>query len=358
MRRLAGGLAVLALAVAACGGGTESDLTTTATVPGDRVRFTLEAAAGTPVNAMQKAAEVLGQRLDAIDLLEHEIRVAGDMVIVDVGMPLGADIEAITSLLVTAGQLAFRPVLDVSQYGVSPLILDYYEYEQSTTTTTAAGGSTTTATSATATTTTLPPDLTKVLPEGISLCDPEQDLAEQPGCVDGDPNSATFGMTLSDDTAKEAWLADPETGETFHLAPAAVLGSDLADAQAGYSQGGSAGTGVPFGVATGGVGQWVVFLDFNSAGAVKFQEVTKELASYSVGDPRRRFAIVLDREVQSAPQMSEEITPEEGIAGGRAVITMGTENAEQAARDLAVVLRYGALPMALTLVRVETLTGD
>ncbi|HUU62164.1 MAG TPA: SecD/SecF family protein translocase subunit, partial [Acidimicrobiia bacterium] len=98
--------------------------------------------------------------------------------------------------------------------------------------------------------------------------------------------------------------------------------------------------------------------DFNAAGAAKFEEVTKELAGFSVGDDRRRFAIVLDGEVQSAPQMDADITPETGIAGGRAVITMGTGgNVEQAARDLAVVLRYGSLPVAFNQASVESISA-
>ena len=207
-----------------------------------------------------------------------------------------------------------------------------------------------------------PPDLTPVLPAGITICvvddpdDPDDEaplLSEQPGCVDG-----TTAMTLSDDPTKEAWLADPETGEIFHLSPARVLGADLANAEAGFVQQGSGGSGVPFGVSTGGVGQWVVSLEFNSEGAIKFQEVTKELAAFSVGDPRRRFAIVLDGVVQSAPQMDEEITPDTGIAGGRAVITMGTGGTpEQSARDLAVVLRYGALPVTFAQPTVESISA-
>jgi preprotein translocase subunit SecD len=102
----------------------------------------------------------------------------------------------------------------------------------------------------------------------------------------------------------------------------------------------------------------VVSLEFNAEGATKFQEVTKELAAYSIGDPRRRFAIVLDGVVQSAPQMDQDITPDEGIAGGRAVITMGTAgDPEQSARDLAVVLRYGALPVNFSQPTVESISA-
>jgi preprotein translocase subunit SecD len=368
----------------------------------------LEAPPGTDPEVLDKAVEIMRRRVEALGRVqEPEIAVTG-LRSIEVQLPGVTDPERALEAVGTIGQLAFRPVLEVSQFGVSPLLLAAIEYEQSTTTTTtatttttttpgetttttAADGSTTssstttsastTTTTATSTTTTAagttttggattttttappePPDLTPVLPAGITICivddpdDPDDEaplLSEQPGCVD-----EKTALTLSDDPTKEAWLADPETGEIFHLSPARVLGADLANAEAGFIQQGGGGSGVPFGVSTGGVGQWVVSLEFNSEGAVKFQEVTKELAGFSVGDPRRRFAIVLDGVVQSAPQMDAEITPDTGIAGGRAVITMGTGGTpEQSARDLAVVLRYGALPVAFSQPTVEAISA-
>ena len=361
----------------------------------------LEAPEGTDPDVLDKAVEIMRRRVESLGgVQEPEIAVTG-LRSIEVQLPGVTDRERALDAVGTIGQLAFRPVLEVSQFGVSPLLLAAVEYEQSTTTTTAttttapgqttttggggsttsssttttaavtttsttpttttAGATTTTASGATttttggATTTTVPPeppDLTPVLPAGITICDPDQDLLAQPGCVDG-----TTALTLSDDPTREAWLGDPETGEVFHLAPARVLGGDLSNAEAGFIQQGSSDSGVPFGVSTGGVGQWVVSLDFNSEGALKFQEVTKELAGYSVGDPRRRFAIVLDAVVQSAPQIDEEVSPETGIAGGRAVITMGTTEPEQSARDLAVVLRYGALPVAFSQPSVESISA-
>lgn len=366
------------------------------------VSVLLEAPAGTDPEVLEKAVEIMRRRVEALGRVqEPEIAVTG-LRSIEVQLPGVTDPERALEAVGTIGQLAFRPVLEVSQFGVSPLLLDAIEYEQSTTTTTsttttapgatstttAGSGSTTsssttsstTSTTAASTTTTAagttttggpttttttvppePPDLTPVLPAGITICvvddpdDPNDEaplLSEQPGCVDG-----TTALTLSDDPNKEAWLADPDTGEIFHLSPARVLGADLANAEAGFIQQGG-GSGVPFGVSTGGVGQWVVSLEFNSEGATKFQEVTKELAAFSVGDPQRRFAIVLDGVVQSAPQMDEEITPDTGIAGGRAVITMGTAgNPEQSARDLAVVLRYGALPVSFAQPTVESISA-
>ncbi|MDD5691915.1 MAG: protein translocase subunit SecD [Candidatus Omnitrophica bacterium] len=73
----------------------------------------------------------------------------------------------------------------------------------------------------------------------------------------------------------------------------------------------------------------IVALQFNSAGAKKFAEVTAS----NVG---RRLAIVLDGKVQSAPRIRE------AIPSGEAVIT-GRFDA-QAAQDLSLILRVGALP--------------
>ena len=73
----------------------------------------------------------------------------------------------------------------------------------------------------------------------------------------------------------------------------------------------------------------IVSLKFNSEGAKKFAEIT----AANVG---RSLAIVLDGKVQSAPRIRE------AIPSGEAVIT-GRFDAE-AAQDLALVLRVGALP--------------
>ncbi|MFA6357149.1 MAG: protein translocase subunit SecD [Candidatus Omnitrophota bacterium] len=73
----------------------------------------------------------------------------------------------------------------------------------------------------------------------------------------------------------------------------------------------------------------IVSLQFNPVGAKKFSEVT----AANVG---KRLAIVLDGKVQSAPRIRE------AIPSGEAVIT-GRFDA-QAAQDLALVLRVGALP--------------
>ena len=82
-------------------------------------------------------------------------------------------------------------------------------------------------------------------------------------------------------------------------------------------------------------GGWVVNFTFDSVGARRFADVTNA----NVG---KRFAIVLDDKVISAPVIQTPIT------GGRGQIS-GNFNA-QSANDLSVLLRAGALPAPLTVI--------
>ena len=82
-----------------------------------------------------------------------------------------------------------------------------------------------------------------------------------------------------------------------------------------------------------------VALTFNSVGAMIFQELTRE-------NVKKRLAIVLDDSVYSAPVIQEE------IPGGRAQIT-GQFSTEEA-RDLAIVLRAGALPAPVVILENRT----
>jgi len=82
-----------------------------------------------------------------------------------------------------------------------------------------------------------------------------------------------------------------------------------------------------------------VTVTFDRAGARRFDQIT----GANVG---RRLAIVLDGKVQSAPVIQER------IAGGQARIT-GNFTLDEA-RDLAIVLRAGALPAPVTIAEERT----
>jgi preprotein translocase subunit SecD len=86
-------------------------------------------------------------------------------------------------------------------------------------------------------------------------------------------------------------------------------------------------------------GNWQVAIEFNPVGARIFGEITEQ----NVG---RHLAIILDGNVYSAPRINER------IPGGRAVIT-GQFTIEEA-RDLAIVLRAGALPAPVAILEERT----
>jgi preprotein translocase subunit SecD len=104
-----------------------------------------------------------------------------------------------------------------------------------------------------------------------------------------------------------------------------VDGGDLTDARAGSDP---------------QTGQWVVNFTFNAVGARRFADITRT----NVG---RRFAIVLDNKVISAPVIREP------ILGGRGQIS-GSFTAASAS-DLALLLRAGALPAPLTVVEQNSI---
>jgi preprotein translocase subunit SecD len=115
----------------------------------------------------------------------------------------------------------------------------------------------------------------------------------------------------------------------YLLGPVAVSGEDVADASAVLG---------PSGVS------WQVDLGLDDEGEEGFEQITGQLACAPVGDPTRELAIVLDGVVESHPPMADDILCDQGIPDGQAIITVGGEDE---ARELALVLRTGALPIEL-----------
>ena len=121
-------------------------------------------------------------------------------------------------------------------------------------------------------------------------------------------------------------LPSTEPGHPPYVVKKQVLvsGGDLTDAQPGFDQ----RTSEP-----------VVNFRFNTSGSRKFAQATSE----NVGQP---FAIVLDNKVISAPVIREPITGGSGQISGNFTV--------QAANDLAILLRAGALPAPLTIIEERT----
>ena len=138
----------------------------------------------------------------------------------------------------------------------------------------------------------------------------------------------------------EQWLGacDQSGAQKYVMQPAFIQGVNVTDAIAQLTQ--------------QGIG-WVVTLEFDSEGAGALADASTELSALpecgTGATPCNAFAIVLDGVVVSAPRFNEP------IIGGSAQIE-GDFNAQEA-RDLANVLKYGALPVTLEVVDVTSVSA-
>jgi len=169
-------------------------------------------------------------------------------------------------------------------------------------------------------------------------------LVELPGVLDPQEAAEVIGRTaqlsfhpvegLAEKGDKDA-LPD-ESGQWLKLGPAAVSGEGVSDA-------------APQSDPQRGPGWWVS-VQFREAAA--WQKLTGAAACYPEGDPRRRLAIVLDKEIISSPQLDPSVPCRTGIPGGGTDITGSFTHEE--ARDLAVLIKGGALPVPMELVEQRT----
>jgi preprotein translocase subunit SecD len=155
------------------------------------------------------------------------------------------------------------------------------------------------------------------------------------------------GLTIEDDIfAESAWLLYDDTSvptQVLELGAAALEGDDVAQALPVFDPNSAV---------------WAVTLDLTGEGAEKFAALTAEAASFPPGDPSRQIAIVLDGEIITAPAVNPDVSPETGITGGSAQITMGRgDDSQQEAQDLALTLRYGSLPVAFEISSVTKVSG-
>lgn len=130
-----------------------------------------------------------------------------------------------------------------------------------------------------------------------------------------------------------------ERGVLYRLEPARLTGDVITRAEAVVDP------------TTGA--NWSVSLEMNDEGSREWAEFTRELACLrDEGEPiKSQVAIVLDGEVASAAGMQDAasspdggVTCQEGITGGQTSITVG---GEEEAKNLALVLKTGALPITL-----------
>ena len=154
-----------------------------------------------------------------------------------------------------------------------------------------------------------------------------QRMREWVGTLDV-PADREVGFEVEKRVVDEVTLREEESGiRTFFLKSRAEITGDMireAVAQPEQSQ--------------GGMGGWHVSLTFTDAGGHIFERITG-------ANIKRRFAIILDGRISSAPVIQSR------IAGGHGQITMGSGDPEAQLRDsknLELVLRSGALPAPIS----------
>ena len=251
-------------------------------------------------DTIEQSVEIIRNRVDALGVAEPDISRQGDAIVVQ--LPGVKDQQRAIDIVGDTAELRFRPVIEV----LPPPGATTTTSAPATTTTTAPGapppapGETTTTTSST--TTTVP------------------------------------GTTSREEDTPEAVVVLPELDETgepvalYRLGPTRLTGNALADAQASFDANTNA---------------WAVDFTMTDEGGPQFDTLAAELVSQP--PPGNQLGIVLDGVVVSAP------TIQTGNFGGRGQIS--GDFTEDEAKDLALVLRFGALPVELVRQSTQTVSA-
>jgi preprotein translocase subunit SecD len=335
--------------------------------------ITLEARSGqeSAINKtnMDTAVEIMNRRVNGLGVSEAEVQTQGDRNII-VNIPKGTNSKEARDQVGTTAKLYFRPLLRTDSGTPTPSTTPSGSASGSASPSSSgdkagdkAGESPDKATSPessspSATATSQGRAVTDALkaPTPSTSASGSAKASESAKATDGASPSPTADKatqelidlynTLDCSNPKErAKLGKGKTTDTiiacgqengawskFVLGPVGVDGTDVTKAQAILD--------------TQNGGGWKVVMDFNNAGGKKFTEVTKALAAQT--SPLNQFAIVLDDDVVSHPQVTSAIT------GGKAEISGSFT--QQEAESLSNMLSYGALPLTFKTASVTTVS--
>ena len=278
---------------------------------------------GTEITDEQLAqtVEIIRARVDGLGVAEAEVTTqgSGNSAAIVVSVP-GLGQDRVVELVQRTALLNFRPVWNV----LSPFSIDPADAE-------AAEGDAAESADESAS------DGTAQSAEIVQAPDYSPEFQAEVDALDCiDPVNLAGGTP--DNPTEWLGACDQSGGQKYVMEPAFIEGVSVTDANAQLTQ--------------QGIG-WVVTLEFDSEGAGALAEASTELSALpecgSGATPCNAFAIVLDGVVVSAPRFNEP------ILGGQAQIE-GDFNAEEA-RDLANVLKYGALPVTLDVVDITSVSA-
>ena len=296
--------------------------------------------------SLDLAVERIRDRVDSLGVAEPEIIRQGDAIVVNLPGVDNQD-EALRLVQVT-GAVLLRPVLLAQP--ISPIDTSSTTVADGSSTTTVDGSSTTAPVTTLATSTTAPGGPSRQLPQ-VATSVPTDDSTTVPST---DSTLATPGTEIplgaeaptgSDDTTPTppAEMGDPAD-------PTATIIVQNTDGSEIYQLGPSFATGEVFNndaqadIISGGWGVRVT-LKNGAAGSDLWNIGAAQCYAKSTTCPTGRMAIVLDGVVQSAPSVNQP-----SFSGG---VDITGNFKESEAKDLARVLKSGALPVRLEVQAVQ-----
>ncbi|MEE1747171.1 MULTISPECIES: protein translocase subunit SecD [unclassified Streptomyces] len=299
---------------------------------------------------MDTAVQIMERRVNGLGVSEAEVQTQGDRNII-VNIPKGTNSAQAREQVGTTAKLYFRPVLTVAQGTPTPTPSASSSGKPTPTGSPSAPtadkgkGSSTPDPSATtqgrAVTGALKADATpKASTTPKADATPSASAADQAAAAELQKKFAALDCSSKASRAAAARGAKPtdavvacssEGDAKYVLGPAEVSGTEVDNAKAGFDQ---------------SRGMWIVNMEFTKQGSKQFQTITKKLSAQQ--SPQNQFAIALDGEVVSAPQVNSTLSGSAEISGSFT---------QQSADDLANVLSYGALPLSFKEQSVTTVTA-
>ncbi len=291
-----------------------------------------KAGSGAETDTLGQAVNIIRNRIDSLGVAEPEVSRQGNNIIVD--LPGVKDRDKALSIVGQTAELRFRPVLQ--SLPAENEAVTTTTTAPTTTTTGAPGATTTTAAGSTSTTvqggSVIAPQATSTTTGSTGTTGSTAPTTTTTTPAGSPPPESTTTTTIAPLTGIVKSTEDipdqevvlpireesPEGGPArLRMGPTLMTGRDVSSARAAFESGQG----------------WVVHLSFTGEGFDKFND----LAAQYVG---RQIAIVLDGVVQSYPVIRDAKFDTNDV-----VISGNFKEAE--AKDLALVLKYGALPIPL-----------
>jgi preprotein translocase subunit SecD len=300
------------------------------------ISVVLQGPAGTPKDVMQRAADDIRNRIDALGVAEPDVSIVGnrDIQVQVPGLAHGTITQKGSKFCAKASTgedlgcgfdsraAAEAQIQSVGQSRLLALIGRTARLEERQVVSTGA----------------FDPKTTK-----LTSCPP--DFANQPFCDDpkvvqcplNQPDLPGCSTTALE--SKQVTYLDKAGQGYYTMGPVQITGDAISKATAVYR---TASQNLS---SSGHIG-WEIDFTLTGSGSKKFATITQNLVNQPA--PHNELAIILDRAVESAPTVQSAIT------GGSGQITGSFSETE--AKDLALVLNVGALPVELTKQNVETVS--